>query len=78
MMDEDTPSKGVYLVITGGDAMTTELNYELEIDINCDSSYSSLSVKNVTQVSNRIIIDTISKYGCPTLELSRIWSFLSE
>lgn len=56
--------------------MSEGVNYQLEINIRCDQNANKLSIQNVTRVSNRYIIYSSSQYGCPKLELSKIWKFL--
>lgn len=77
MMDSNDPTKGITILIADGDEMEPGLSYEMEIDIFCNHSVPQLQVTSVTQTRNRFIIESSSQYGCPTLQLSKIWEFLS-
>ncbi|KRX01942.1 hypothetical protein PPERSA_07587 [Pseudocohnilembus persalinus] len=93
LIDKENAQKGIKINIKHGDTyeeessdnQDEEKNWQVRFIINCkkesdqdNSVYSSFNTTNVTIKENTYIIEGESEYGCPVLQLSKIWEYLGE
>ncbi|KAL4450766.1 hypothetical protein ABPG74_011608 [Tetrahymena malaccensis] len=93
LIDSDKPQNGyIYQqyfpqqkIVTNADGSNSVVNYNNSITyiIRCDNSESqTLNIKGWRYIRNvtyfGIYLEATSKYGCPTLQLSKLWQILSD
>ncbi|KAL4495089.1 hypothetical protein ABPG72_015789 [Tetrahymena utriculariae] len=92
LIDSDKPQNGyIYqqyfpqqrIVNNNGTSSVLNYNNSITYIIRCDKSETqTLNIKGWRYISNTtyfgIFLETTSQYGCPTLQLSRLWQILSD
>lgn len=83
MIDSDSPQEGiVYRLNRTNTIDTTTTNLEISYIIYCDTNSSNIFTvegwkRKVNTTNVMYFVQARSYYGCPTLQISKIWTILS-
>ena len=78
LINEDDPSSGIQLILTGGDSFNETLNYQITFKIFCYKGdlATNFIIDELDQDNNEFIAIGRSNDGCPVVQFSDVYQFI--